>query len=231
MEIGPNLTLTMGLAMSTSRRSPRSTAAQRISTLPPDSLNVAVVTPGQPGPTPAPNPAGLITPIATTGLRAWRLRGSALDEASTIVRAGYGIYYNEQVYTQPRAAILAQQPPFAVSNAVNTSNVNNLTYTANTGFLPLTPRHHQHLRGGPQLSHALRRHLERPSNTISPGGFFAELGYLGTKGTQLDVRILPNQRLPAVHLQPSSATNSAMPLVSHMISPWAIPSSMPCIYA
>jgi hypothetical protein len=29
-----------------------------------------------------------------------------------------------------------------------------------------------------------------------PGGFFAEIGYLGTKGTRLDVRTLPNQSPP-----------------------------------
>jgi hypothetical protein len=110
------------------------------------------------------------------------------------VRAGYGIYYNQQVYVN-LASQLAQQPPFAVSNAVNTSVTNVLLLQK--GFLTTAPQ---------QITNtfAVARNYPTPyADTWNvslqhdfAGGFFVEVGYLGTKGTHLEERILPNQGPP-----------------------------------
>ena len=161
----------------------------------PDFTNVAVALPNQSAAYTGVFPSGLINPDhnnwAPRVALAWKLPWT---KRSTIVRAGYGIYYNEQAYG-PLAQQLAQQPPFAVSNAVNTSSGNVLTLER--GFLTTSPQDITN-------TFAVDRFYRTPyagTWTFSiqhdlPGGFFAEAGYMGTKGTGLDVRILPNEPIP-----------------------------------
>jgi hypothetical protein len=117
---------------------------------------------------------------------------------STIVRAGYGIYYNEQAYI-PLAQQLAQQPPFAISNAVNSSLGDPLTLS--TGFITTTP---QDITNTFAVSRQYRTPYAGTWNASIQhdfgAGFFLEATYLGTKGTGLDVRILPNQPAPGSSL-------------------------------
>ncbi len=153
---------------------------------------VAVVTPNQPGPYTGAFPNGLVNPDLNNwsprvGL-AWKL---PWFKRSTIFRAGYGIYYNVQAYAQ-FASLLAYQPPFAISNSVNTSASNVLTLEK--GFLTTSAA---------QVTNtfAVDRNYRTPyAGTWNAslqhefgGGFFAEASYLGTKGTRLDVRTLPNE--------------------------------------
>ncbi|HEY7210717.1 MAG TPA: TonB-dependent receptor [Bryobacteraceae bacterium] len=134
---------------------------------------------------------------------AWKLPHT---RHSTIVRAGYGIYYNGQAY-HPFATALAYQPPFAVSNSVNTSPQNVLTL--DRGFLVATP-------SAVTNTFALDRNYRTPyagSWSLSiqremGGGFFGEIGYLGTKGTRLDVRTLPNQAEPGTLGRPDQISNA-----------------------
>jgi hypothetical protein len=110
---------------------------------------------------------------------------------STIVRAGYGIYYNGQSYI-PFGLKLAEQPPFATSESVNTSPENLLTLAR--GFTAVSPKDVAN-------TFAVDRDYRTPyAQTWSisiqhelPKNFFVELGYLGTKGTDLDVLTLPNE--------------------------------------
>ncbi len=152
---------------------------------------VAVVTPGAVGPYSGKFPAALINPDYNNfsprlGL-AWKVPYS---KRSTIVRAGYGIYYNGQAYV-PFGLRLAGQPPFAVSNSVNTTPRDVLTLAG--GFLSTLP-------GEVTNTYAIDRNYRTPyAQTWNlsiqhelPKGFFVELGYLGTKGTRLDVQTLPN---------------------------------------
>lgn len=161
----------------------------------PNFTGVSVVTPNQPGLYTGAFPGGLINPdlnnwAPRVGI-AWNIPGS---KKSTLLRAGYGIYYNGQAYVQ-FASQLAQQPPFAVSNQINTSAQEVLTVAQ--GFLTTTKRDITN-------TFAVERNYRTPyaqTWNISlqkdlPGGFFGELGYVGTKGTDLDVRILPNQAPP-----------------------------------
>lgn len=140
-------------------------------------------------------PAGLLYPdynnfAPRIGL-AWKL---PWGKASTIVRAGYGIYYNGQAYNN-FASQLAQQPPFAIASNVNTSTTNVLTLA--DGFQSTTPQEVTN-------TFAVNPHYRTPyaqTWNISiqhelPKGLFVEAGYLGTKGTDLDVRTLPNEGPP-----------------------------------
>jgi trimeric autotransporter adhesin len=157
--------------------------------------NVAVVTPNQPGPYTGAFGSGLINPDyenwSPRVALAWKIPGI---KRSTIFRAGYGIYYNGQAYIQ-FGSQLAQQPPFATSNNVNTSATNVLTLQK--GFLTTSPRDITNTL-------AVDRFYRTPyagtwNATLEhdlPGGVFVELGYLGTKGTRLDVKTLPNQAPP-----------------------------------
>jgi hypothetical protein len=156
---------------------------------------VAVVTPGTTGPYSGAVPFGLINPdynnfSPRVGL-AWKV---PYFKRSTIVRAGYGIYYNGQAYNT-LAFKLAQQPPFATSNNIN----NSLTdpFTIANGFVSTVP-------GQITNTFAVDRNYRTPyaqtwNLTIQRElgrGFFVEAGYLGTKGTRLDVLTLPNQGPP-----------------------------------
>jgi hypothetical protein len=164
--------------------------------------SVAVVAPSVPGPYSGPFPAGLINPdyrnfSPRLGL-SWK---APFIKRSTIVRAGYGIYYNGQSYI-PFGLKLAQEPqppglsPFAVSESVNSSPVNPLTLA--DGLVEVTTP------GTITNTYAVDRYYRTPyaqtwNLTIQHDlgrGFFMEVGYLGTKGTRLDVLTLPNEGPP-----------------------------------
>ncbi len=191
-KLRPNLTLIGGVRYE--YFSPFSEKYGRLANLDiaPGYTAVSTVTPNQAGPYSGAFPSGLINPDFNNwsprlGL-AWKLPWT---KRSTLVRAGYGIYYNGQAYIQ-FASSLAYQPPFAVSNSVNTSTSNVLTL--NKGFTSTAPDQVTN-------SFAVDRNYRTPyAGTWNlsiqhdfGGGYFAEIGYLGTKGTRLDVRTLPNQ--------------------------------------
>ena len=104
----------------------------------PDYAAVAPVAAGGVGPYSGAFPSGLINPdwnnFSPRVAIAWKV---TQFKRSTVVRAGYGIYYNGQAYLA-FATQLANQPPFAVSNNVNTSAADVLTL--NGGFLNATAR-------------------------------------------------------------------------------------------
>jgi hypothetical protein len=191
-KVRPSLTLNLGVRYE--YFSPVSEKYGRMANLDiaPGYTAVAVVTPGTPGPYTGAFPSGLINPdyknfSPRLGL-AWKV---PRIKRSTIVRAGYGIYYNGQAYI-PFGLRLAQQPPFAVSNSVNTSPQDVLTLA--TGFLAVSPQDVTN-------TYAIDKNYRTPyAQTWNVSiqhdlgkGFFFELGYLGTKGTRLDVQTLPNE--------------------------------------
>lgn len=163
--------------------------------------NVAVVSPTVAGPYSGAFPPGLInTDYRNISPRLGLAYKVPFIKRSTIVRAGYGIYDNGQVYT-PFGLKLAQQPqpagqpPFAVSESVNTSAAVPLTLAG--GLVAVSPL-------AITNTYAVDRFYRTPyaqswNLTIQHDlgrGFFMEVGYLGTKGTRLDVLTLPNEGPP-----------------------------------
>ena len=164
--------------------------------------SVAVVAPTLPGPYSGSFPAGLINPdYRNFSPRIGLAYKVPFIKRSTIIRAGYGIYYNGQSYI-PFGLKLAQQPqppglpPFAVSASVNTSPQTPVSLAS----LPLPDQYPSTITN----SFAVDRYYHTPyaqtwNFTIQHdlgSGFFMEVGYLGTKGTDLDVLILPNEGPP-----------------------------------
>lgn len=161
----------------------------------PGFADVAVATPSIAGPYTGSFPAGLIDPDRNNwGPRvgiAWKVPWT---KQTTAVRSGYGVYYNEQAYIQ-LAQQLSQQPPFATSNAVNTTLENPLMLQ--NGFLTAAPSVITNTFAVDRFYHT--PYAQTWNFTVEHDfgqGFFIEAGYLGTKGTNLDVRILPNEPPP-----------------------------------
>ena len=162
--------------------------------LAPGLTGVAVVTPGATGPYSGVFPRSLINsdrnnlaPRVAIAWRPWAKR-------SLRVRAGYGVYFNGSVYNSA-VSRLAQQPPFANSATINTSLANPLTMQ--NGFVSAVPTDitntyaifRQYMVGYAQTWNFNVQH-------DLPGAFVMEAGYLGTKGTRLDIQRVPNSAPP-----------------------------------
>lgn len=190
----PDLTITAGVRYEFF--APWSEKYRRMANLDiaPGFANVAVVTPNTAGAYTGRFPSGLIDPDRNSWAPRVALAWRVPSKKSTVFRAGYGIYYNEQAYVQ-LAQQLAQQPPFAVSNAVNTSVQDVLTL--GPGFRSTAP-------GEVTNTYAVDRNYRTPyvqswnANLQRDlgAGMFVEVGYQGSKGTRLDVRTLPNEPPP-----------------------------------
>lgn len=160
----------------------------------PGFTGVAVVTRDQPGPYSGAFPDGLVNPdknnIAPRIGIAWR----PFPRHRTSIRAGYGMYYNGSVYNAA-ANKLAQQPPFAKSSAVNTSTARLLTIPdgfvgGSTKAITNTFAIDRNYRVGyaQTWNFSVQQDL--------PFSLQMEAGYLGTKGTRLDIQRMPNRALP-----------------------------------
>ncbi|HZS56381.1 MAG TPA: TonB-dependent receptor [Bryobacteraceae bacterium] len=172
----------------------------------PDFTDVAVATPSMPGPYGGTFPSGLVDRDWNNFSPRIGLAYKFPTKKSTLFRGGYGIYYLGQSYI-PFGNLLANQPPFATSSIANTNVEQPLTLTQ--GFLVATPKEITN-------NFAVARNYRTPyagtwNGTIQRdlgGGFFIEIGYMGTKGTGLDVRIVPNQQPPGSVAQRTQVGNA-----------------------
>ncbi len=120
-------------------------------------------------------------------------------DGKTVIRSGYGVYYNGAVYNS-FARNLSAQPPFAQTNSVITSNAAPLTLA--NGFIIVPP--------GKSITNtwAIDRFYRVPyAQTWNfmiqqdlPARLVLQVSYLGTKGTRLDTNRLPNRALPGSQL-------------------------------
>ncbi len=193
--VRPNLTLNLGVRYE--YFNPFTEKYGRLANLDiaPDFSAVAVVTPDKSGPYSGAFPAGLVNPDRNNFSPRLGLAWKPWAAKQFLVRMGYSIFYNGSIYTQFPSQ-LASQPPFAASSATLVTSVADPLTIAN-GF------------------------ASAPSNTITntyavdknyrvgyaqtwnifiqqslPHSLVLEVGYLGTKGTRLDIQDYPNRAAP-----------------------------------
>ena len=160
----------------------------------PSFTGVAPVRPGETGPYSGGFPRALIESDRNNVAPRLGLAWKPLPKHSTLVRAGYGWYYNGSVYNQA-ATRLAQQPPFATTATLTTSL--DRTLTLQNGFAVAPSQEitntfavaRDYLVGYAQTWNlAVQQEM--------PGALVVEVGYLGTKGTRLDIQRSPNRAAP-----------------------------------
>ena len=116
---------------------------------------------------------------------AWRpVAGSSL-----VVRAGYGIYRNSNVY-QSITTMMAQQPPLSTAFSVPSTPDNPLTLAR--GFVPPTTTVPNTFAVDPDFNVSASHTWQVAVQRDLPASLTVNLTYLGTKGTNLIQEFLPN---------------------------------------
>lgn len=201
-KVHPRLTLQLGIRWE--YFSPFSEKYNQMANLDigPGFSSVAVVTPNLSGPYTGSFPSGLLNSrfhnfSPRVGL-AWKVPHI---KRSTVIRWGYGIYYNTQAYN-PFATQLAQQPPFAVASySLNGTALNPILIAA--GFCTPGQSATNSCPSSQDVTntYAVDRFYQVPyAQTWNFSiqhelfhGIVTETTYLGTKGTHLNVQTLPNE--------------------------------------
>lgn len=204
----PNLTLTLGVRYEFFTPFAEKYGHMSNLDIGPGFSAVSVVTPLSAGPYSGFFPSGLINSDHNNWAPRVALAWKVPTKRSTVVRAGYGIYYNEQAYIS-LAQNMAQQPPFATSYALNSTPESLLTLL----FPSASDIDKQHVTNTFAVDKNYRTPYAGTWNlTIQREfgqGFFLEVGYLGTKGTRLDVRTQPNELPPGTaNLAPTLLGNA-----------------------
>jgi trimeric autotransporter adhesin len=188
--VNPNLTLMFGLRYE--YYSPLSEKYGHLANLDIAS-GFTAVTPVYPGTPGVPN--SLIEPdrdgFAPRGGLAWK----PSTKHSTVVRLGYGIYYNPTALNR-LATELSEQPPFAVTQRLTTSSADVLTLENGLATAPTnaTVLNTYAVQMNYKVGYAQSWNVSIQQNLSR--SFFIELGYLGTKGTDLDTETVPNRAPP-----------------------------------
>ncbi len=126
---------------------------------------------------------------------------------STVVRAGYSIFYSGSPYSQI-ASQMAAQPPFAQTATITTSPTNLLTLA--DGFAPSpsqTLNNTYAINPDYRLAYA-QTWVAAIQNTIHRT-LLVELEYIGTKGTNLSVAEIPDRAPPAAVLTSQNELTTA----------------------
>jgi trimeric autotransporter adhesin len=161
---------------------------------------VTPIYPGTPG-----FPNSLIEPDrdnwAPRGGLAWK----PSSKHSTVVRLGYGIYYNPTALNR-LATELSEQPPFAVTSRLTTSSTDVLTLQNGLATAPTsaTVLNTYAVQENYKVGYAQSWNVSVQQNLSR--SFFFELTYLGTKGTDLDTETVPNRA--ALGSSPLTSQNS-----------------------
>ena len=185
--VNPNLTLMFGLRYE--YYSPLSEKYGHLANLDIAS-GFSAVTPVYPGAPGFPN--SLIEPdrdgFAPRGGLAWK----PSTKRSTVVRLGYGIYYNPTALNR-LATELSEQPPFAETQKQTTGIGNVLTLENGLATAPTnaTVLNTYAVQRNYKVGYAQSWNVSIQQNLSR--SFFIELGYLGTKGTDLDTETVPNR--------------------------------------
>ena len=113
-------------------------------------------------------------------------------KGKTMVRGGYGWYFNPSQYNKFESQLSAQ-PPFAVNHTVTTSSADVLTLATGLQSVPLDQSisNTYAVALNYQTSYAQTWNLSVQQDL--PGRLIMEVLYQGTKGTHLDLPEAPNQ--------------------------------------
>src|SRR5262249_26143779 len=109
--------------------------------------------------------------------------------SSLLVRAGYGIYRNTNVY-QPIATQLAQQPPLSNTFSADTSATTPLTLA--NGFIAGTSATRNTFAVDPDFRVGYAHNWTASMQRDLPMSLTTTISYLGTKGSHLIQEFLPN---------------------------------------
>jgi hypothetical protein len=192
--VSPGFTLNIGVRYEALR--PMREKYGRIANLDiaPGFLGVAPVTPGVAGPYTGAFPQALVETDWNNFSPRMGFAFRPSQKRPLVVRGAYGWYYNGPVSNQA-AFRLAQQPPFAQTGTLNTTLARPLTIEGGfsavpTGRIANTYAVDRYYRVGYAQTWSLSVQHELPHALV------AEIGYLGTKGTRLDIQRLPNRAAP-----------------------------------
>jgi trimeric autotransporter adhesin len=194
--VNPSLTLMFGLRYE--YYSPLSEKYGHIANLDiaPGFSNVQPVLPGQFGRYSGAFPNGLIDPDRNNWAPRGGLAWKPSTKHSTVVRLGYGIYYNPTALNR-LATELADQPPVPAATAetvTNTSDQINIQNIFTKGALTnANVRDTYAVQKNYKIGYAQSWNVSVQQNLSR--SFFFEISYLGTKGTDLDTETVPNRAL------------------------------------
>ena len=176
--------------------------------VPPGFVGQAVeVLPGQSGPYTGAYPNALIDSykkaFSPRGALAWKLK------KNTVLRAGYSIFYNGAVYAQFPTR-LASQPPFATTASLVTSVTNPLTIENGFAASPSEKVTNTFAIDRAYEPGYIQTWNFNVQQTL-PSNFIIELGYMGTKGTRLDIQSQPNRALAGSYTSSNLQISNATP--------------------
>jgi hypothetical protein len=120
---------------------------------------------------------------------AWR----PVPGSSLVVRAGYGIYRNTNVY-QALAELMSQQPPLSRTFSVETSAANPLTLANGFASVPLTALNTFAI--DPNFRVGFSQNWQASVQRDLPMSLTVVATYLGTRGNRLMQEFLPNTWAP-----------------------------------
>jgi len=150
---------------------------------------IAQLEPGQTGTYSGSVPNSLVRPDRNNFSPRIGVSWRPIAKHSMVVRAGYGIYYNTQVYNTI-ANNMAQQPPFSISSSTATNPADPLTlqngFRTNINTYAVDPNY--------RIGYAQIWQLS-VQNDLGHS-LVGTITYNGTKGTRLDQSILPNSAPP-----------------------------------
>jgi hypothetical protein len=151
----------------------------------------SVVTSGMDGPYAGLLPASIVRSDPNNLSPRFGFAYRPFRKKSLVIRGGYSIFYSGSTYPQI-ATQMASQPPFAVTSSISTSAAYPLTLEQGFPKIPAQTITNTYAVD-PDYALAYAQNWNIAVQNALPHGLFAEVEYIGTKGTNLSVTEQPNR--------------------------------------